>query len=78
MTTVTLAAHARQGLISEAHCIQSIHCCFSENPVTIPDVREEEAAVPSTNHQFDDERLDRLEDTLELQYGQVGQFTARR
>ena len=49
-----------------------VYISSSANPVTLPQVEGEEASVPSTNHQFDYETVDQLEETLELQYGQVG------
>ena len=46
--------------------------------MTIPGLEVEEASVPTTNTQFDYETVDRLQETLELQYGQVSRSRTDR
>ena len=47
-------------------------CVSSGNAVTMPGVNGEEVSVPSTNRHFEYETVEKLEEALELQYGQVG------
>ena len=48
------------------------HCViFTDNPVTVPQVEEERVSVASTNVQFEDETAEKLDETLQLQYGEV-------
>jgi formylglycine-generating enzyme required for sulfatase activity/SAM-dependent methyltransferase len=44
------------------------------NPVTIPGMEDGQAGVPSTNTQFEDESITKLDETLQQQYGEIDSY----
>jgi 5-histidylcysteine sulfoxide synthase len=47
----------------------------TSNAVSLPGVNGEEVSVPSTNRHFDYETVEKLEEALELQYGQMERYS---